>query len=78
MISEGPRASGMAISACNCPRSSKSSITAVPLTAGVAGVYQRHDFANEKKLGLARWGAHVADLVSGRRSRKVVRLWTRA
>ena len=31
-----------------------------------------------KRLGLDRWGAHVADLVSGRRSRKVVTLETRA
>ena len=46
--------------------------------AGVAGVYQRHDFADEKRQALERWAAHVADLVSGRRSPNVVRLETRA
>ena len=46
--------------------------------AGIVGVYQRHDFADEKRHALERWGAHVADLVSGHRSRKVVRLETRA
>lgn len=46
--------------------------------AGVVGVYQRHDFGDEKRHALERWGAHVADLVSGRRSPNVVRLETRA
>ena len=45
--------------------------------AGVAGVYQRHDFADEKRHALERWAAHVADLVSGHRSPNVVRLETR-
>ena len=46
--------------------------------AGVAGVYQRHNFSDEKRHALERWGAHVADLVAGGRSPNVVRLETRA
>ena len=45
---------------------------------GIVGVYQRHDFADEKRRALERWGAHVADLVSGHQSLNVVRLETRA
>ena len=45
--------------------------------AGIVGVYQRHNFSDEKRDALERWGAHVADLVSGRRSQNVVRLETR-
>jgi integrase len=30
--------------------------------AGVAGIYQRHDFAAEKREALEAWGAHVARL----------------
>ena len=29
---------------------------------GVAGVYQRHDFAAEKREGLDRWGQHIERL----------------
>jgi integrase len=32
--------------------------------AGVAAVYQRHDFLAERKDALEQWGAHVAQLVS--------------
>jgi len=35
--------------------------------AGVAGTYNRAQYAAEKKAALARWAAHVARLVSGRR-----------
>ena len=31
--------------------------------AGVAGIYQRHDFAAEKRAALEAWGAHVMRLV---------------
>ena len=41
---------------------------------GIVGVYQRHNFSDEKRHALERWGAHVADLVSGRRGRNVVKL----
>lgn len=30
---------------------------------GIVGVYQRHDYADEKREALAAWGAFVADLV---------------
>ena len=31
---------------------------------GVVGVYQRHDFADEKRDALERWSRHVLELVS--------------
>ena len=40
--------------------------------AGIVGVYQRHNFSEEKRHALERWGAHVADLVADRRSQNVV------
>jgi integrase len=33
--------------------------------AGVVGIYQRHDYANEKRAALEAWGAHVIALVDG-------------
>jgi len=33
---------------------------------GVAGVYQRHDWATEKRAALDAWAAHVATMVEGR------------
>lgn len=33
---------------------------------GIVGVYQRHDFAAEKRAALERWAAHVEQLVSGK------------
>jgi integrase len=30
---------------------------------GVAGIYQRHDFASEKKLALESWAKHLVTLV---------------
>jgi hypothetical protein len=33
--------------------------------AGVIGIYQRHDYANEKRGALEAWGAHVMALVEG-------------
>jgi integrase len=32
--------------------------------AGVAGIYQRHDFAAEKKSALDKWGKHLASIVA--------------
>src|SRR5262249_34940605 len=32
--------------------------------AGIVGVYQRHEFAGEKREALQRWADHVAGLVS--------------
>jgi integrase len=34
--------------------------------AGIVGVYQRHNWADEKRAALASWGAHVEALVNGR------------
>jgi integrase len=33
--------------------------------SGVAAVYQRHQFLTERKEALERWGAHVAQILSG-------------
>jgi hypothetical protein len=32
--------------------------------AGIVGVYQRHDFADEKRDALERWAAHLANVVA--------------
>jgi len=34
--------------------------------AGVVGIYQRHNYANEKRSALEAWGEHVTALVEGR------------
>jgi len=34
--------------------------------AGIVGVYQRHDFASEKRAALEAWGEHVRAIVDGR------------
>jgi integrase len=39
--------------------------------AGIVGVYQRHDYADEKRDALARWGDHVDAVVSGRKANVV-------
>ena len=41
--------------------------------AGIVAVYQRHDFADEKRVALEAWGRHIDALVSGKPA-KVVRL----
>jgi integrase len=33
---------------------------------GIVGVYQRHDFSNEKRVALTKWADHVEQLVTGR------------
>ena len=40
--------------------------------AGVIGIYQRHDYANEKRAALEAWGAHVLALVEGWKPGKVI------
>src|SRR5262249_38572591 len=40
--------------------------------AGVIGIYQRHDYANEKRAALEAWGAHVLALIEGRKPGKVI------
>lgn len=43
--------------------------------AGIVGVYQRHDFAAEKRAALDAWGRHVLGLTAGKRpTDNVVRL----
>ena len=42
--------------------------------AGIVGVYQRYDYAKEKRSALEAWGAHVVDLVEGNRRGGVVPL----
>ena len=41
---------------------------------GVVGVYQRHDFADEKRAALDLWAAHVGRLVGGEPASTVVAL----
>src|SRR5262249_28455183 len=38
---------------------------------GVAGIYQRHDYASEKRDALARWADYVEALVSGRKAKVI-------
>lgn len=45
---------------------------------GVAGVYQRHDWANEKRAALEAWAAHVGRLVTGSDNTNVIALGARA
>lgn len=41
---------------------------------GVAGVYQRYDFANEKRSALAAWASHIESVVSGKQPTNVISL----
>lgn len=41
---------------------------------GIVGVYQRHDYANEKRAALEAWGQHVLGLIDGRSTAQVVPL----
>ncbi|WP_292531385.1 site-specific integrase [Methylocystis sp.] len=34
--------------------------------AGIVGIYQRHDFASEKRAALEAWGKHLSGVVEGR------------
>jgi integrase len=70
-------ASGMARLGINLPVIEKVLNHSSGSFGGIVGVYQRHDFADEKRRALECWGARVADLVSGGHSRNVVRLETR-
>jgi integrase len=44
---------------------------------GIVGVYQRHDFAAEKRDALQRWADHIDAIVRGEPARKVVSLRSR-
>jgi hypothetical protein len=72
-----PARSGMARLGINLPVIEKVLNHSSGSFGGIVGVYQRHDFADEKRRALERWGAHVADLIADRRSPKIVRLESR-
>jgi hypothetical protein len=36
------------------------------------GIYQRHNYADEKRAALEAWGAHVTALIEGRKSGDVL------
>jgi integrase len=38
---------------------------------GIVGVYQRHDYAHEKRVALERWAAHIEGLIDGCKSNVV-------
>jgi hypothetical protein len=40
--------------------------------AGIVGIYQKHDYAPEKRAALEVWGAHVMALVEGQALGKVL------
>jgi integrase len=46
--------------------------------AGVVGIYQRHDYADEKRAALEAWGAHVTALIEGGVRVKVLPMWGKA
>jgi integrase len=59
-------ASGMARLGINLPVVEKVLNHTGGSFAGIVGVYQRHDFAGEKRDALDRWAAHVMGLVEGK------------
>jgi integrase len=68
-------ASGMARLGVNLPVIEKVLNHVSGSFAGVVGIYQRHDFAGEKRKALELWGAHVAAIVSDKPAKaKVVKL----
>ena len=64
-------ASGMARLGVNLPVIEKVLNHVSGSFAGVAGVYNRHDFAGEKRAALDSWARYVIDLVEGRSSNVV-------
>jgi integrase len=46
--------------------------------AGIAGIYQRHDFAAEKREALQRWADHVEGIAKGAPAGKIVSLRPRS
>ena len=42
--------------------------------AGIVGIYQRHDWKEEKAAALQRWADHVEALVTGKPAARVIRL----
>jgi integrase len=70
-------ASGMAKAGINLPVIERVLNHSSGSFAGVVGIYQRHDFRDEKRRALDTWGGFVTDLVSDRPRRNVVRLEAR-
>jgi integrase len=64
-------ASGMARLGVNLPVIEKILNHVSGSFAGVAGIYQRHDFAGEKRAALEKWADHVAALVTGKAAKVV-------
>jgi integrase len=68
-------ASGMARLGINLPVIEKVLNHSSGSFAGIVAVYQRHDFADEKRAALERWSDFVSDLVSDKPApKKVVKL----
>ena len=66
-------ASGMARLGVNLPTIEKILNHRSGSFAGIVSVYQRHDFADERRRALEAWGAHVERLI-GHKTAKVVAL----
>jgi integrase len=71
-------ASGMARLGVNLPVIEKVLNHSSGSFRGIVGVYQRHNFSDEKRQALERWGTHVADLVSEHSGQNADRIETRA
>lgn len=67
-------ASGMARLGVNLPVIEKVLNHASGSFGGIVSVYQRHDFAEEKRRALDAWGAFVTDLVDNQPRKNVVAL----
>jgi integrase len=67
-------ASGMARLGINLPVIEKVLNHSSGSFAGIVAVYQRHDFANEKRQALQTWGDFLTALIETKPASKVVRL----
>lgn len=70
-------ASGMARIGVNLPTIEKVLNHSSGSFAGIVAVYQRHDFAKEKRQALEAWGRHVAELVTPPERSNVIELVAR-
>jgi integrase len=64
-------ASGMAALGVNLPVIERCLNHVSGSFAGIVGVYQRHDFADEMRAAMERWGRHVASIASSETSNVV-------
>ena len=67
-------ASGLARLGTNLPVIEKVLNHASGSFAGIVGVYQKHEFSQEKRQALDAWGAFVAAVAGDKGPKKVVRL----